>query len=215
MEPKREVPAKGWVDLFNGKDFTGWKCIKTGEKPTEGWYVQDGGILTINPNGPESAGDLITEKEYGNFWLSVDFKLTVGANSGIKYFIQPDLYGSVGCEYQVLDDDVHPDAKLGTAGNRTASSLYDLITSSKPEGLINKYDWNTAWIIVEGDHVEHWLNGVRVVEYTRNTPAFKYLVLRSKFASKEEFGTFEKGHILLQDHHDNVFYKNIKILELN
>ena len=135
----------------------------------------------------------------------------------IKYFINPGTFGdpSIGCEFQVLDDDLHPDAKLGVKGNRTVASLYDLIRADKPEGLMDKYGWNTAWVIVQGDHVEHWLNGTKVVEYDRNTQEFNALVQYSKFARNEGFGNFAEGHILFQDHGDQAFFRNIKIKRLD
>ena len=181
----------------------------------QGWAVEDG-ILVVNPVPGERGGDLMTVKTYGDFLLSAEFQLTEGANSGIKYFINPGTFSdpSIGCEYQILDDDVHPDAKLGVAGNRTTASLYDLIPADKSAVEFHPYDWNTAMILVRGDHVEHWLNGVRVVSYDRNSQEFDALVRYSKFRSREGFGDFPSGHILLQDHIDKVFFRNIRIKEL-
>jgi Domain of Unknown Function (DUF1080). len=206
---------KGWESLFNGKDLTGWRSADRDSLPKDGWSVADG-ILVVNPEGSSRGGDIITEKAYRNFWFSFDFKLTEGANSGVKYFINPGLYDSpsIGCEFQVLDDEVHPDAKLGVAGNRTAGSLYDLIRADKSGANFQLYDWNTGWIIVRGNHVEHWLNGVKVVEYDRNTQEFQALVNYSKYKGFKNFGNHESGHILLQDHVDRVFYRNMKIKEL-
>lgn len=162
--------------------------------------------------------DIITEKEYGNFWLSVDFKIGKAANSGIKYFIRPGLYGkgndSVGCEFQVLDDNAHPDAKNGRDGNRTLASLYDIIPSDKTDMWFNLWQWNTAWIIVRDNHVEHWINGTKVVEYDRDSEAFKQAVKDSKFKNFPGFGTHSAGHILFQDHNDFAQYRNVMIKEL-
>lgn len=214
----REQKADGWKLLWDGKTTNGWRSAYGEAFPEKGWTIAKG-VLEVNANGGQESlggGDIITTEQYENFWLSVDFKLTPGANSGIKYFINPGTYRdpSIGCEFQVLDDDLHPDAKLGVAGNRTVASLYDLIRADKPEGLMDKYGWNTAWIIVQDNHVEHWLNGTKVLEYERNTQMFNALVQYSKFAPNEGFGNFEEGHILFQDHGDKVFYRNIKIKKL-
>ncbi len=209
--------GNGWDLLWDGKTTNGWRSVRAEAFPEKGWGLT-GGMITAHPNGVRTGGgDIITVEKFRNFWLSVDFKLTPGANSGIKYFINPGTFGdpSIGCEFQVLDDDIHPDAKLGVNGNRTVASLYDLIPADKPEGLMDKYGWNTAWIIVQGNHVEHWLNKVKVLEYDRNTQEFDALVQYSKFAPNKGFGNFAEGHILFQDHGDQAFYRNIKIKRLD
>ena len=148
--------------------------------------------------------------------MSLDFLLTPGANSGIKYFVKPNLNrgegSSIGLEYQILDDAHHPDAKLGNhEGSRTLASLYDLIQAdpNKPVNPIG--EWNTARIVSKNKHVEHYLNDVKVLEYDRGSDAFLQLVEESKYKDWPGFGTFEKGNILLQDHGDRVAFKNIKI----
>jgi hypothetical protein len=220
---------EGWRLLWDGKTTKGWRGAKLSEFPEKGWKI-DNGILSVEPAaGEESAngGDIITVDQYGNFILSVDFKFTEGSNSGIKYFVDPDLNqgegSAIGCEYQILDDAKHPDAGAGADGNRTLASLYDLIPANaffyapheQVAKRVNNYNWNRATIVVEGDHVEHYLNGIKVVQYERRTQMWKALVARSKYAVWPAFGETEKGHILLQDHGDQVFFKNIKIKVLD
>jgi hypothetical protein len=170
-----------------------------------------------NGGESENGGDIITTRTYGNFILSVDFKITPGANSGIKYFVDPELNkgtgSAIGCEFQVLDDDLHPDAKLGVNGNRKCGSLYDLIPAPV-EKPFDKEAFNTAVVVVKGNHVEHWLNGVKLVEYERNNQMWDALVDYSKYRDWPNFGNLSEGYILLQDHGDEVWFKNIKIKEL-
>ena len=210
---------EGWKLLWDGKTTAGWKSAKGDTFPEKGWHIEDGMLVVEGSNGAESSngGDIVTDRMYKNFWLSVDFQITRGANSGIKYFVRPDLYKSdasaIGCEFQILDDQLHPDAKLGVRGNRTLASLYDLIPADKSDAWFYKDQWNTAWVKVQGEHVEHWLNGVKVVEYERNTQEWNALVAYSKYRNWDNFGNHEEGFILLQDHGDEVHFKNILIKE--
>ncbi|MCF2444013.1 DUF1080 domain-containing protein [Dyadobacter sp. CY345] len=203
----RKEKSEGWKLLWDGVTTKGWKSGNSESFPTKGWSV-DGGVLKVLKDG--KGGDIITDQKYENFILKVDFKITDGANSGIKYFVNR---GGIGCEYQILDDQKHPDAKGGVAGNRTLGSLYDLITASADKPF-NKEQFNTAMIIVKGNHVEHWLNEVKVVEYERNNQMWKALVNYSKYKEYADFGAAAQGNILLQEHGDEVWFKNIKILVL-
>lgn len=212
---------EGWKLLWDGKTTEGWRGAKLSTFPNKGWSIKDGILKVHKSGGGESAngGDIVTTRKYKNFMLKVDFKITKGANSGIKYFVDSDLNkgegSAIGCEFQILDDDNHPDAKLGVKGNRTLGSLYDLIPSDKTGDFnFDKNGFNTALVIVNGNHVEHWLNGVKVVEYERNNQMFNALVAYSKYKNWPNFGNLIEGNILLQDHGDEVFFKNVKIKEL-
>jgi hypothetical protein len=160
-------------------------------------------------------GDIITVEQYSNFELFVDFKITPGANSGIKIFVDPEINkgpgSSIGLEYQILDDALHPDAKLGKNGNRTLGSLYDLYPPDPNKRPNPVGEWNTAYILSRGGHVEHWLNGMKILTYERFTPEFRERVQESKFKKWPGFGELHQGHILLQDHGDGVSFRNIKI----
>ncbi len=209
----------GWKLLWDGKSAEGWRGAKINAFPEKGWSM-DNGILKVHKSGggeSTNGGDIVTTRKYKNFVLTVDFKITEGANSGIKYFVNPDLNkgegSAIGCEFQILDDNKHPDAKLGVKGNRKLGAVYDLIPApdNKP---FKKNDFNTATVIVQGNHVEHWLNGVKLVEYDRNTQMWNALVAYSKYRDWPNFGNAMEGNILLQDHGDEVMFKNVKIKEL-
>jgi len=212
----REV-KDGWKSLWDGKTTNGWRGAKLTTFPEgNGWVIKDGILASQGSGGAESAagGDIVTVDKYKNFELIVDFMYTPGANSGIKYFVDTDLNkgagSSIGCEYQILDDKLHPDAHEGIGGNRTLAGLYDLI-APLPKRDNGVGQWNRATIIVNGNHVEHWLNGQKTVEYERGNDAWRALVAKSKYNVWPNFGEAAEGHILLQDHGFIVSFRNMKI----
>ena len=215
--------ANGWKLLWDGKTNQGWRSAALATFPVKGWTIEDG-MFIPNKGDNKGGGDIVTTKKYKNFILEADFRLTDGANSGIKYFIQaePGKGNTVGFEFQVLDDAKHPDAKLGINGNRTCGSLYDLVPANsqtfdpaQPVKRMNAIgEWNRARIEVNGNKVSHYLNGVKVLEITKGSEAFKASIATSKFNKAPGFGEFVDGYILLQDHGNEVAFRSIKIKEL-
>jgi len=216
----------GWRLLWDGETTNGWRGANAETFPERGWVIEDGTLSVIESDGTESPfGDIVTEQEFSDFIFEVEFKLTEGANSGIKYFVleglNPGSGSEIGPEFQILDDQNHPDANQGVAGNRTVASLYDMITA---ENLSEKNRknirfkgvgaWNKARIVAKGNHVEHWLNNVKVVEYERGSQIYRNLIQKSKYNVYENFGEAKTGHILLQDHGSRVSFRSIKIREL-
>lgn len=209
---------QGWKLLFDGKTTDGWRGAYKNKFPDHGWEIKDGILSVLSSEGKESTngGDIVTNEEFSDFELTFEFKITEGANSGVKYYVtekENNQGSAIGLEYQILDDVRHPDAKLGRDGDRTLSSLYDLIPAkNKRPNAIG--EWNMGRIVSKGNHVEHWLNGFKVLEYERGSKDFRDLVAISKYKVWENFGEAPKGRILLQDHGNNVSFRSIKIRNL-
>jgi len=200
----------GYQFLFDGANVGAWRTPAQDRFPVKGWKVQDNQLVGTGQQG----GDIISRQTFRNFELKLDFRLTKGANSGVKYLVNPTPKKGelVGPEYQLLDDRNHPDAKRGAAGNRTLGALYDLIPPHAPYGKRVKWNgWNQLFIRVQGDHVEHYLNNILLVKYQRNNQMFNALVARSKYAKYPNFAKHDTGHLLLQDHGDTVYFRSIKI----
>lgn len=207
--------------LWDGETTDGWRGAKLDRFPDEGWKIENGELIVLATGGGESAagGDIVTDEEFEEFELELEFRLSKGANSGIKYYVDTELNkgtgSAIGLEYQILDDAVHPDAKLGNhPGSRTLGSLYDLIQANTAKHVNPVGEWNHARIIASQNHVEHWLNGLKVLEYERKSPEYRGLVAKSKYKDWPNFGEAKSGPILLQDHGDQVAFKNIKIRSL-
>lgn len=211
---KKEKKA-GWKLLFDGKTTTGWHVFKRPEKPSP-WKVEDG-ALVLDPEAKKAgaaSGDLVTDGEYENYELELQWKISEAGNSGIIFGVNEDpQYGatySTGPEMQVIDDEKHPDGKNK---KHNSGELYDMVQAparyAKPVG-----EWNTAKIIKKNGKLTLILNGHVTAETTMGTPEWDQLVANSKFKTWKGFGAYPKGHISLQDHGDKVWYRNIKIREL-
>lgn len=203
----------GWKLLFDGKSLDGWRGYKKPDATSTRWRVEDG-LLTIAKNdGKDTRGarDLISTDTYDRFELAFEWRISQGGNSGVKYFVLEDMDSAIGHEYQVIDDERHPDAKIGP--KRQTSALYDVLAASnrplRPAG-----EWNESRVIVRGPTVEHWLNGTKVLSYELDSPELKGAIAQSKFKDVARFGKLQKGHILVQDHGDQVWYRSIKIRPL-
>ncbi|MCE5185127.1 MAG: DUF1080 domain-containing protein [Planctomycetaceae bacterium] len=201
-----------WTVLFDGNNMDAWRGLNSQTLPAR-WMVADG-VLVFDPAAQGSGGDIITKDEYKDFEFELEYKISLGTNSGIKYFVVEEMSNGtagLGLEYQILDDENHKDAKAGIDGNRTMASLYDLIAPNADKSVHPIGQWNTARIVSKGSHVEHWLNGKKVLEYERGSVPFMDLIAASKYKDIKGFGLADKGHILLQDHGNKVFFRNIRV----
>lgn len=201
--------AAGWKLLFDGQSSTAWRNFKKASFPSKGWKAEDGWLHCLGRDG----GDIVTDMEFENFEFQWEWRQAPGGNSGVKYFITETRTSPIGHEYQIIDNEHNEDAKLAN-GKRVTGSLYDVLqptgAKTRPMGEINQ-----SRIVVRNTHVEHWLNGDKVLEYECGSDALKAALTKSKFKSTAGFGNKIKGRLLLQDHHSEVWFRNLKILELN
>ena len=203
----------GFKPLFDGKTLSGWRGYKKPDSTETRWKVESGLVTVPGTGEGDTKGqrDLITDATYDQFDLKWEWKIAQGGNSGLKYFVLEDQNSAIGHEYQMIDDERHADAKIGP--HRQTAAFYDVLQASdrpmKPAG-----EWNSSEVIVKGTHVEHWLNGKRVLQYELDSPALRAAVAKSKFKDIARFGKPQKGHLLIQDHGDQVWYRNVRIKPL-
>jgi len=205
--------------LFDGRSTDGWRSYGK-DKAGSSWVASSGMLMLDSKKGADGkfsapdGGTIITNETYKDFEFSVDWKISSCGNSGIMYFVhEAEEYGaaySTGPEMQILDDMCHPDTKFP---KRRAGCLYDMVEGKY--GTVNPAgEWNTAKVISKDGKVEHWQNGRKIVEFTMFDDNWKRMIAGSKFADWKGFGTYDVGHIALQDHDNPVFFKNIKIRKL-
>jgi 3-keto-disaccharide hydrolase len=207
-EPNQLTDAEkkaGWKLLFDGQTLNGWRGFKKTAPPVQGWEVTNG-VLTCVARG--KGGDLITAQTFDNFELSWEWKMPPKSNNGVKYFITEERNAAIGHEYQLIDDTLVKNPLSSTA------SFY-LIVAPKPDKKVKPSgEWNQSRVLVQGNHVEHWLNGEKALEYECGTDAILEQVAKTKFKNTPDFGKKIRGHILLTYHNDECSFRNIKIRDL-
>lgn len=211
-EPNQLTPEEktaGWKLLFNGSDLTGWRLFNKQSPPGIGWKVKDG---TLTKEARIPGGNIVTTDSFTDYELAWEWKIAEKGNNGIKYLIDEKRGGAPGPEYQLLDDNGHPDARVGP--KRQTASLYDILPPSADKVLHTPGEWNSSKIIVKGNQVEHWLNDAKVLSYELGSPALKEAISKSKFKDAKGFGEKITGPIMITDHTDEVSFRNIKILPL-
>ncbi len=220
-----DISPDDWRPLFDGETLDGWIGLGRDAVPEGHWQVVEGtirkvasGNVPVAEDGqPLVGGDLMTTDTFGDFEFAFEWKVAEGANSGVKYNVSEELstshlprYAALGFEYQVLDDERHPD---GALPSHQSGALYDMIPAGDAKVLKPVGEWNESRIVFSGMHGEHWLNGVMVVEYDMDSPRFDSLLAASKYADIEGFADRRVGHIVLQDHGDDVWFRNLRIQE--
>jgi Domain of Unknown Function (DUF1080) len=196
----------GWRLLFDGKSLAGWRTYNKQTPPGAGWKVEDGLLKKV---GGQRGGDIITEDQFGDFELSWDWNISKAGNNGVKYLVTEQRPSAPGHEYQMIDDTGHPDGKLGA--KRQTAAFYDVLPPAADKPLKPVGEWNHSRIVIQGNKVEHWLNGAKVLTYELGSDATKAALAESKFKNASGFGTKIRGHIMLTDHQDECLFRNLKI----
>ena len=198
--------SAGWKLLFDGRTLDGWQPIGKAGAPVAGWVVKEGVLFHAKAAG---GGDIVTAEHFEDFELTWEWKIGEVGNSGLKYNL-PNAAKGLGFEYQLIDDEKHPDGIRGGKLHQTAA-LYDLIEPSAERRVKPVGEWNESRLVVKGDHVEHWLNGVKTVEFDCGSDDIKARIAKSKYKGAANFGVKTKSQILLQDHGDEVSFRNLKV----
>ena len=214
-EGATEVGSGEWIELFNGENLDGWRSFGQ-DSPHPAWIVEDGAIVLDVEDGIEdmTGGDLITKEQYDNFELELEWKISEGGNSGIFFGVREiegqDVAYETGIEMQVLDDAKHIDGKTPETSAGACYALYPPVDKVlRPVG-----EYNQVRLVVDNGSVEHWLNGKKIVSYTIGSDDWNERIAASKYADWEHFAKYRKGHIGLQDHTDRVWFRNIRLREL-
>lgn len=205
----RAEKKDGWRLLFNGKSLDGWQPYSGKGEIGNGWAVRDGLLIK---QADTKGGDIMTIDTFEDFEFSWEWNIAEAGNNGVKYFILKERGKAIGHEYQLLDDEKHPDGKNGT--KRLLAAFYDVLPVDTEKTFNGTGEWNSSLLVVKGNHVEHWLNGTKVLSYECGSKAVMDAVKGSKFKSVEGFGKKVRGHILLTDHKDECLFRNLKLREL-
>ena len=211
-----EEQQSGWKLLFDGTSADGWRGYQKPDLKGLRWVVKDGCLALPQADKADTAGarDIITKEEFDDFELAWEWRVAAGSNSGVKYFVRENRPDAIGHEYQLIDDARHEDA-AEREGRRSTAAFYDVLAAPAAKGRTKPAgEFNQSRIVVKHHHVEHWLNGTRVLTYELDTDALRAAIADSKFKGMEGFDRHQRGHLLLQDHGDAICFRNIKVREL-
>ncbi len=209
-------PAKKWEILFDGKDLGKWRQSASDNAPGDGWVIEDGAISVVKGR---KGGDIITRDTYTDFEFQCEYKLTKAANSGIKYHVssirnsKTGKFSNMGIEYQIIDDLDYPEIKNDPYGVSSTGSVY-LIYPPKGKKIWPVGAWNKVKIVSKGKRTQHWLNGVKVADYDRDSEDFRQKVAATKFKDYPDYARVDTGHIMITDHGDRVYFRNIRVKRL-